>query len=151
MAQENVMKFEALLQSDKALQAKLNEATEAYAGDKDDARAVFDAVLAPLAEEAGMPFTYDEATTVADDARELDEAELEAFAGGKVGFSGGIGVGVCKELGGGVGGSYSPDTEFQTTDGSKMDYVCIGVGAGSGGKKKTTFSFCVIGGVSVDW
>jgi len=151
MAQENVMKFEELLQGDEALQAKLNEATEAYAGDKADARAVFDSVVAPLAEEAGMPFTYDEATAVADDAKELDDADLEAFSGGGVEFSGGLGVGVCKEAGGGVGGSYSPDTDFQTVGNDKMKYVCIGIGAGSEGRKNTTFSFCIIGGVSIDW
>lgn len=151
MAQENVMKFEKLLQSDKALQDRLNDATSAYAGDKADARAVFDAVIAPLAAEAGMPFTYDEATAAADYAKELDEAELEAFAGGGVSFSGGVGVGVCQEVGGGVGGSYTPNTEFQNTSGSQMDYVCIGIGAGSEGRETTTFSFCVIGGVSVDW
>jgi len=151
MAQENVMKFEELLQGDKALQAKLDEATEAYAGDKADARAVFDAVVAPLAEEAGMPFTYDEAATVADDAKGLDDADLEAFTGGGIGFSGGVGIGACKEAGGGVGGSYTPNTEFQTREGSGMDYVCIGIGAGAEGRKNTTFSFCIIGGVSVDW
>lgn len=151
MAQENVLKFEQLLQGDKELQAKLNEATEAYAGDKADARAVFDAVIAPLAEEAGMPFSYDEATTVADDAKGLDDAELEAFAGGAVGFSGGLGIGACKEVGGGVGGSYSPNTEFQPEKDSKMDYACIAIGAGSQERKKTTFSFCIIGGISIDW
>lgn len=145
------MKFEKLLQGDEALQVRLNEATSAYEGDKADARAVFDAVVAPLAAEAGIPFTYDEATAVADYTKELDEADLDAFAGGGVSFSGGVGVGVCKELGGGVGGSYSPNTEFQSTSGSQMDYVCIGLGAGSEGRNTTTFSFCVIGGVSVDW
>ena len=151
MTQENVMKFEKLLQGDKVLQDRLNEATSAYAGDKADARAVFDAVVAPLAAEAGMPFTYDEATAVADCAKEIDEADLEALAGGDIAFSGGVGIGACKEAGGGVGGSYRPNTEFQNTSGSQMDYVCIGIGAGSEGRKTTTFSFCVIGGVSIDW
>ena len=151
MARENVMKFEELLQGDKTLQAKLNEATAAYTGDKADVRAVFDAVVAPLATEAGMPFTYDKAIAVGDEAKELDDSELEAFAGGKIEFSGGIGSGACKEAGGGVGGSYSPDTEFQTTSGSKMNSVCIGIGAGAENRKTTKFSFCVIGGISVDW
>jgi len=150
MAQENVMKFEELLQGDEALQAKLNDAMQAYAGDKADGRAVFEAVMAPLAEEAGMPFTYEEATTVADDAKELDDAELEAFAGGGVEFSGGLGIGACKEAGGGVGGSYSPNTEFQTKTDDKMNYVCIGIGAGSEGRKSTKVSFCIIAGVSFD-
>lgn len=151
MARENVLKFEKLLQDDKELQAKLDEATSAYAGDKADERAVFDAVIAPLAAEAGMPFTYDEVTAVAEDAKEIDDADLEAFAGGGVEFSGGLGIGVCKELGGGVGGSYSPNTEFQTKPDSQMNYVCIGIGAGSEGKKTTSFSFCVFGGVTIDW
>ena len=51
----------------------------------------------------------------------------------------------------GVGGSYRSNTEFQNTSGSQMDYVCIGIGAGSEDRKTTRFSFCVIGGVSVDW
>ena len=139
------------MRDDKALRARLEEATSSFTGDKADARAVFDAVVAPLAADAGMPFTYDEATAAADDVKEIDEADLEAFAGGGVEFSGGLGIGVCKEAGGGVGGSYSPDTDFQTVGNDKMKYVCIGIGAGSEGRKNTTFSFCIIGGVSIDW
>ena len=36
MAQENVMKFEQLLQSDDALRAKLAQAVASYEGDKSD-------------------------------------------------------------------------------------------------------------------
>ena len=139
------------MRDDKALRARLEEATSSFTGDKADARAVFDAVVAPLAADAGMPFTYDEATAAADDVKEIDEADLEAFAGGGVEFSGGLGIGVCKEAGGGVGGSYSPNTEFQTKSGSEMNYVCIGIGAGSEGSQTTTFSFCAIAGFSIDW
>ena len=129
----------------------MDEATAAYTGDKANARDVFDAVVVPLAAEAGMPYTYDEATVAADDVNEIDDADLEAFAGGGVEFSGGLGVGVCKEAGGGVGGSYSPSTEFQPKPDSEMKFVCIGIGAGSEGRKTTSFSFCIIAGVSIDW
>lgn len=101
--------------------------------------------------DEALQVRLNEATSAYEGDKELDEADLDAFAGGGVSFSGGVGVGVCKELGGGVGGSYSPNTEFQSTSGSQMDYVCIGLGAGSEGRNTTTFSFCVIGGVSVDW
>ena len=50
MSVENVGKFEELLRSDEGLQAKLREATEAYQGDRADGRAIFEAVLAPLAQ-----------------------------------------------------------------------------------------------------
>jgi iron complex transport system substrate-binding protein len=65
----NVMKFEELLRSSEELQAKLRSATEAFAGDKTDEQAVFEAIIAPLAEEAGLPFTYDEAKALAADAK----------------------------------------------------------------------------------
>lgn len=77
----NIWLFEERLRSDESLQAKLAEAAKAYAGEKADAKAVFDAVVAPIATELGMPFTYEEATEAAT-SRELDDAELEAVAGG---------------------------------------------------------------------
>jgi len=82
MAQENVFEFEKLLQGDEALQAKIAQAAEAYAGDKSDERAFFDAVVAPVAAQAGLPHTFDE-VVAAKDNRELDDAELDAVAGGE--------------------------------------------------------------------
>ena len=78
----NIKKFEELLRSDEALQAKLLAATEAFEGDKRDERALFDAVIAPLAAEAGLPFTYDEAREFVTEEFDLNENELAAVAGG---------------------------------------------------------------------
>ena len=78
----NREKFEDLLRSDEGLQAKLRAATEAFEGDTADERAVFDALIAPLAAEAGLPFTFEEATEPATTGRELSDAELDAVAGG---------------------------------------------------------------------
>ena len=78
----NAKKFEELLRSDEALQAKLRDA---FDGDKADERAVFDAVVVPLAAEAGLPFSSDERKSLAELAREgaeLSDEELEAVAGG---------------------------------------------------------------------
>ena len=78
----NAEQFEELLRSDESLQAKLRTATEAYQGDKADERAVFDAIIAPLAAEADLPFTYDDAKTLVEADAELVDEELAAVAGG---------------------------------------------------------------------
>ena len=83
MAQENATKFYELLKSDEALQAKIREATAAYDGAKDDEKAVFEAVIAPLAAEAGLPFTYEEGFAFATAERNLTDEELDAVAGGR--------------------------------------------------------------------
>lgn len=112
MAQENILKFEQLLQSDEALQAKLAKAADAYAGDKTDERAFFDAVVAPIAEEAGLPHTFDEVVALKD-SHELDDAELDAVAGGE---------GFCFILGG------SNRVEKGCDD--RVGYACAYVGVG---------------------
>lgn len=73
--------FEEMLRSDEALQAKLAEAAKAFTGDRTDERAVFDAVIAPIAAEVGLPFAFEEVAEAAA-LRELNDAELEAVAGG---------------------------------------------------------------------
>lgn len=85
-------KFEALLRSDEGLQERLGAAAEAYAGDAADARAAFDAVVAPLAAEAGLPFTYDEAIEYADGDREVSLDEADGAAGGQDVPSNGYGI-----------------------------------------------------------
>jgi len=120
MAVENASKFEKLLREDKELQAKLEVAIEAFDGDKSDEKAVFDATVAPLAAEAGLPYTFEEAVE-STQSRELDEGELEAVAGGSwcviiggghdketntVTTKNGVGVtgfGTCKYVGVGLG------------------------------------------------
>ncbi|MCR4870153.1 MAG: hypothetical protein K5859_02515 [Atopobiaceae bacterium] len=81
MAVENVLKFGELIKGDEALQAKMKEASEAFAGDSTDEKAVFEAVVAPLAAEVGLPFTYEEVAELAA-AQEIDDSDLDAVAGG---------------------------------------------------------------------
>jgi hypothetical protein len=82
MAKENAEKFEKLLISDEKLQAKLRAAMDAYTGDRRDEKAVFDAVVIPLAEEAGLPFTFEEAREYAGRDREIPLEEGDKAAGG---------------------------------------------------------------------
>ena len=56
MANENPAKFEELLKSGGDIQAKLNELAAAFEGDKEDAKAYFDATVGKLAEELGLLF-----------------------------------------------------------------------------------------------
>ena len=93
----NVEKFEELLRTDEALQAKLRAAGEAYEGDWSDERAVFDAVIAPLAEEEGVPFSFDEVSEYVQAGAELSDEDLDAVAGGKHGclIVGTGGTGAC--------------------------------------------------------
>lgn len=78
----NAKEFEELLRSDKTLQEKLKAAFEAWEGDASDERAAFEAVMAPLAAEAGLPFTYEEAKELAEESDELSLDDLDAAAGG---------------------------------------------------------------------
>lgn len=82
MSKENAGKFQDLLSSDEELQAKFRAAVEAYAGDAGDEHAAFEAIVAPLAEGAGLPFTYEEGKELALDGAELTDEQLEAAAGG---------------------------------------------------------------------
>ena len=118
MSVENVGKFEELLRSDEGLQAKLREATEAYQGDRADGRAIFEAVLAPLAQKVGLPFTLEEANEHSTSGSELDDTALDAIVGGEINYCfiigggtdpdawacahGDFGVGACSFIGIGV-------------------------------------------------
>lgn len=84
MSLENVARFEELLRSDETLQAKLREAKETFDAEGADERAIFDALIAPLADEAGLPFTYEEGKSFMVDGIELSEEELDAVSGGGV-------------------------------------------------------------------
>ena len=75
-------KFEELLRTVEALQEKMRVAFEAYAGDKSDERAVFEAIVAPLADEVGLSFTYDDVLEFASDDENLNLDDLDAVAGG---------------------------------------------------------------------
>lgn len=110
----NVMKFEEMLKSDEALQAKLQELTEAYAGDKADEQAIFEATVGKLAAEAGLPFTLEEAREAVFAGRELGDAELDAVAGG----------GYCYFIGGA--------SDVEATCGDSEFHACAYVGVGFG-------------------
>ena len=95
MAKENVVKFFEKLAEDAALAEKLNALDKAFA-DKNDASAddaamrekAAWAVVLPLAEEAGLPFTLEELKEYEHEQVKnmtLSEDELAQVAGGKGG------------------------------------------------------------------
>ena len=87
MAQEKAKKFIEILNKDEELQKKVKAATEAYTGDKTDEKAVFDAVLAPVAKEAGYDFSFEDMIELAKSSGEgeISDDEAAAVAGGKAG------------------------------------------------------------------
>ncbi len=101
-----------LLNSDGELQKKVEAAAESFSGDRTDEKAVFEAVIGPVAKENGYDFTYEDVVELAEDG-ELSEDELIAAAGGDaycflVGAGNGVGaheggVGACKYVGIGFG------------------------------------------------
>ena len=93
MARENLIKLEKLLREDASLRQKLEEAVKNFAGDKTDERAIFEGTIAPIADELGLPVTFDDANALSAD-REISEEELEAVAGG---WSGCFVVGLSSE------------------------------------------------------
>ena len=81
MSKDNAIKFIELLTSDSDIQEELRDATAAYDGPKEE-REVFDAVVAPIAAQAGLPFTFEEGVAASGVGRDLSEEELDAVAGG---------------------------------------------------------------------
>ena len=85
MAIENVKTFYEALEKDAELQAKVDAADAAYAGDAKDEAAAAAAILLPIAKEAGFDFTAEELLgfeNAAVSEGEFTEDELEAVAGG---------------------------------------------------------------------
>ena len=121
MAVENVKAFFEVLSKDEAIQQALKAKEAAYTGSKEDRDAVVEAILLPVAKEAGYEFTLEELKKFAKSMwpeGELDEAELEAVAGGGgfcliLGFgsqedtlvseSNHVGAGTCSGVGIGFG------------------------------------------------
>ena len=117
MVKEDAKKFMELLNTDEELQHKVKAATETYAGDKADEKAVFEGILAPIAKEAGYEFTFADAEELAKSSEdvELSDDDLGAVAGGAggcflLGFSSlhseccdDYGSGLCSGIGIGVG------------------------------------------------
>ena len=113
MANENVTKFEELLRTDEALQARLQQLVDSFEGDATDEQAVFDATLGKMAAEAGLPFTLEEGREVAFGERPLSDGELDAAAGGS---------GACYVVG------YSTEPEVECT--SAQFHACAYAGLG---------------------
>ncbi len=86
MAKENVMKFEEQVMKNEELQKKLESAAKAYKGDQTDEKAVFEAVIIPIAREAGLEFSFEEADEVRKMAEsgELELKEMQEVAGGNL-------------------------------------------------------------------
>ena len=70
MAQENLKKFYEKVNGDEELQKKIKALADSYTGDKSDEKAAFEAVIAPIAKEAGYEFTYEEAMEAAEEAED---------------------------------------------------------------------------------
>lgn len=86
MAIENVREFEERLRGDEALQTRLRELAKAFEGDRQDERALFEAVVAPAAAEVGLPHTYDEALEYMaqkGDDEDISADEAKAVAAGE--------------------------------------------------------------------
>lgn len=79
---QNAERFQMMLAEREDLRERINEAVAAYDGDQNDDRAVFDAVIAPVARSIGIELTYDEAREAALDGRDLTDEELELVVGG---------------------------------------------------------------------
>jgi len=79
---ENPTKFKQMLEETPSLRLELQRAARSYDGDREDDRAVFNAIVAPVAAACGVPFTYDEALDAMFENRELSDDELELIAGG---------------------------------------------------------------------
>ena len=138
MAKENVGKFYDKLAQDAALAEKLNALDKKFAdtneGSADDIafreKAVA-AIVIPLAEEVGLPFTLEELKEYEQDQMKtmtLSEDELDQVAGGHPGHHG--------QNGGGL-------------DGSNGINACAYLGVGFGKTKKNgKYAFCFILGGS---
>ena len=62
------------------LQDKINAAIEGYTGDSSNKKAMFEAVVVPIAKEAGFDISWEEIEGSADG--ELSADALKSFAGG---------------------------------------------------------------------
>lgn len=100
----DVRKFEELMKTDAGIQDKLRIAAEEFKGDASDEKAVFEGILLPVAEEAGLSASYEEfqeymKSLAEGPDKELSMDELSQVAGGKdyadegIGVCFGIGVG----------------------------------------------------------
>jgi len=121
MALEQVKAFFDAVAENKELQEKLNAADKAYNGDAADKAAVAEAILLPIAKEAGYDFTAEEFIAYNQEAKasqnnvELADDELEAVAGGEWVFCLPYGIGwaedTCRVFG--LAWGFKQDKDFQ--------------------------------------
>jgi len=118
MALEQVKAFFDAVAESKEIQEKLNAADKAYQGEKDKTTVV-EAILLPIAKEAGYDFTAEdvlafEQSTAAKNV-ELADDELEAVAGGEWVFCLPYGIGwaedTCRVFG--MAWGFKQDKDFQ--------------------------------------
>jgi len=118
MALEQVKAFFDAVAESKEIQEKLNAADKAYQGEKDKTTVV-EAILLPIAKEAGYDFTAEdvlafEQSTAAKNV-ELADDELEAVAGGEWVFCLPYGIGwaedTCRVFG--LAWGFKQDKDFQ--------------------------------------
>lgn len=79
---KDVAKFRQLLGTNPALRDKVRRAVVDFNGDRNNDRAVYEAVIAPIAASHGFDLTYEETFEPTMDTRELSDDELELIAGG---------------------------------------------------------------------
>lgn len=115
MSLENVDKFQEMLASSEELQEKFKAAVDAVAEGASEEDS-FNAVIGQLAQEVGLPFTFEEAKQRAEEGTQLTDEQLDNVAGGWK-FCVGWGVGTtdydaqhtCPTKGG-YGFGYCPST-----------------------------------------
>ena len=85
MSLENAKKLMELMTGDEAIQKKITAGVKAFTGDKTDQEALFNAVLAPIAKEAGCECSYADFAAYAEESGggELSDEDVESVAGGK--------------------------------------------------------------------
>ena len=101
MALEAVKAFYEEVAKNGALQKKIAAADAAYNGDTGDKKAAVEAIVLPIAKEAGFDFTAEEmleAETAVNSEGEFTEDELEAVAGGGWCLILGFGERDCKTI-----------------------------------------------------
>ena len=101
MALEAVKAFYKELEANEELQKKIAAADAAYNGDTGDKKAAVEAIVLPIAKEAGFDFTAEEmleAETAVNSEGEFTEDELEAVAGGGWCLILGFGERDCKTI-----------------------------------------------------
>ena len=133
---ENIQKFSELVKKDETVQKKLKAAMEAYTGEQTE-EAVFNHVLVPIAEEYGMPATYDEFRAFMESItdEEMTGDELRQVAGGR---NKGVGASICAAaIGLGIGvinpnaGKDDPCTICTGFGIGNGATACMGIGTGS--------------------